>query len=126
MKTIIYFFQYIFVIIFFSLFKILGLKKSSYLGGKIFEKIGPLFRSKIIIDRNLKKAFPNVKQRKTVLITKMMWNNYGRVFAEYMFIKDFRSEKYSSNIHIEGSDILDNFKKKKSTSGICFRTFCKF
>ena len=126
MKTIIYFFQYIFVIIFFSLFKILGLKKSSYLGGKIFEKIGPLFRSKIIIDRNLKKAFPNVVQQKTDLITNMMWNNYGRVFAEYMFIKDFRSKKYSSNIQIEGSEILDNFKKKKSTSSIYFGTFCKF
>ena len=23
----------------------------------------------------------------------MMWNNYGRVFAEYIFIKDFRNGK---------------------------------
>ena len=126
MKTIIYFFQYIFVIIFFSLFKILGLKKSSYLGGKIFEKIGPLFRSKIIIDRNLKKAFPNVVQQKTDLITNMMWNNYGRVSAEYMFIKDFRSKKYSSNIQIEGSEILDNFKKKNQQAVFISGHFANF
>ena len=112
MKTIIYFFQYIFVIIFFSLFKILGLKKSSYLGGKIFEKIGPLFRSKIIIDRNLKKAFPNIEQRKTDLITNMMWNNYGRVFAEYMYIKDFRVGKLKSNIELIGDEVLEEIKQQ--------------
>ena len=126
MKTTIYFIQYIFVIIFFSLFKILGLKKSSYLGGKIFEKIGPLFRSKIIIDKNLQKAFPYVDQRKTDLITNMMWNNYGRVFAEYMFIKDFRSKKYSSNIQIEGSEILDNFKKKNQQAVFISGHFANF
>ena len=37
-----------------------------------------------------------------------MWNNYGRVFAEYMFIKDFRSGKLSQNIEIEGQEILKN------------------
>ena len=27
-----------------------------------------------------------------------MWNNYGRIFAEYIFIKEFRFGKLSSNI----------------------------
>ena len=40
-----------------------------------------------------------------------MWNNYGRVFAEYMFIKDFRFEKIDSKIEIVGQEILDEIKK---------------
>ena len=60
MKIIKYFIQFIFVIIFFSLFKILGLRFSSAFSGKIFEIIGPLFRSKNLIHSNIKKAFPNI------------------------------------------------------------------
>ena len=40
MKIIKYFLQFLFIVIFFSLFKILGLNISSALGGKLFEKIG--------------------------------------------------------------------------------------
>ena len=111
MKIIKYFFQFIFIIIFFSLFKILGLKFSSALGGKIFEIIGPLFRSKKLIHSNIKKAFTDINLKKLNQMTKLMWNNYGRVFAEYMFIKDFRFEKIDSKIEIVGQEILDEIKK---------------
>ena len=112
MKIIKYFLQFLFIIIFFSLFKILGLSISSALGGKLFEKIGPLFRSKKLIHSNLKKAFPDISLDHLNGITKMMWNNYGRVFAEYMFIKKFREDRSNKNIIIEGQEILEDIKKK--------------
>ena len=112
MKIIKYFLQFLFIIIFFSLFKILGLNISSALGGKLFEKIGPLFRSKKLIHSNLKKAFPDISLDHLNGITKMMWNNYGRVFAEYMFIKKFREDRSNKNIIIEGQEILEDIKKK--------------
>jgi len=112
MKIIKYFLQFLFVIIFFSLFKILGLNISSSLGGKLFEKIGPLFRSKKLIHSNLKKAFPDISLEHLNGITKMMWNNYGRVFAEYMFIKEFREDRSNKKIIIEGQEILEDIKKK--------------
>ena len=111
MKYFNYFFQFIFVILFFSLFKILGLNFSSKIGGKLFEKIGPLFRSKKLIHANIKRALPHISQENLNEIVKLMWNNYGRVFAEYIFIKDFRNGKYSSNIKIEGQDILEKIKQ---------------
>ena len=111
MKYFNYFFQFIFVMFFFSLFKILGLNFSSKIGGKLFEKIGPLFRSKKIIHANIKRALPQISQENLNEIVKLMWNNYGRVFAEYIFIKDFRNGKYSSNIKIEGQDILEKIKQ---------------
>ncbi|WP_435116138.1 lysophospholipid acyltransferase family protein [Candidatus Pelagibacter bacterium nBUS_49] len=111
MKLIKYFFQFLFIIFFFSLFKIFGFKISSKIGGKLFEIIGPVFRSKKLIHTNIKKAFPKNNSVEIKKLTKLMWNNYGRVFAEYMFIKDFRFEKIDSKIEIVGQEILDEIKK---------------
>ena len=111
MKYFNYFIQYIFVIIAFTLFKICGLRISSTIGGKIFEKIGPLFRSKKIIHKNIKRALPDINNQNLETLTRLMWNNYGRTFAEYIFLKDFRIGKFSSNIEIEGKEILEKIKK---------------
>ena len=112
MKPIKYFLQFIFTIIFFTIFKILGPKLSSNLGGILFERIGPLFRPKKLIHSNIKKAIPEINDKNLGLITSSMWNNYGRVFGEYIFISEFRNGKLSSSIEIEGKEILDEIKKK--------------
>ena len=112
MKLFKYFLQFIFVILFFGLFKIMGLKKSSFISGKLFELIGPYFRSKRVIFANIKKAYPNIQKEEMEDLTSSMWNNYGRVFAEYMFIKDFRSGKFDDLFEIEGQKILENIKKQ--------------
>ena len=111
MKQTKYFFQFLFFIFFFFLFKILGFKLSSRIGGKLFEIIGPLFRSKQLINSNIKKAIPDVNLKNINKITKLMWNNYGRVFAEYVFIKNFRNGNLNSRIKIEGQDVLDEIKR---------------
>ena len=113
MKYFNYFLQFLFVIFFFSLFKILGLNISSKIGGKLFEKIGPLFRSKKLIQKNIMRAFPLISDKNLNQFVRLMWNNYGRIFAEYIFIKNFRNGKYNSNIKIEGQDILEKIKETK-------------
>ena len=110
MKIFKYFLQFLFIVFLFLIFKILGLKISSALGGKLFEKVGPLFRSKELIHSNLKKAFPRINLENLNKVTKLMWNNYGRVFAEYMFIKQFREDVTNKNIIIEGQQILEDIK----------------
>ena len=112
MKYIKYFIQFLLSVIFFLLFKILGVNFSSKLSGKIFEIIGPYFRSKKLIHANIKRALPNISNKDLNKITKLMWNNYGRTFAEYIFIKDFRYGKLESNIVIEGQKIIDDLKDK--------------
>ena len=113
MKNIKYFFQFILIIIFFFVFKILGIKLASNFSGKIFQIIGPLFKSKRLIYSNIKKALPNINANELNEIYTSMWNNYGRVFAEYMFIKKFRQGRLSDNIVIEGREILENIKRNK-------------
>ena len=110
MRDLKYFFQFILIIFSFSIFKIIGAKYASSLSGKIFEIIGPYFRSKKIIDTNIKIAFPDISDDNLNKIKNSMWNNYGRVFAEYMFIKNFRTGNLKSKIKIEGKEILDEIK----------------
>ena len=81
------------------------------IGGKLFETIGPIFRSKELISSNIKKAMPNVDSKDLKKISRLMWNNYGRIFAEYVFIKSFRSGKLNTRISVQGQDILDKIKK---------------
>ena len=108
MKYIKYFTQFLLTIVCLIIFKILGPRISSNICGKIFEAIGPFFRSKKIIESNIKKAFPDMNFSDTNRISSQMWNNYGRVFAEFMFIKEFRDGKLSKNIEVEGQDIIDD------------------
>ena len=107
MKLIKYFLQFLLVIFSFIIFKILGPKTSSKLSGIIFEKIGPFFRSKTIIHSNIKRAIPNINEYEIKKIEVSMWNNYGRIFAEYMFLKNYRFGELSSKININGKYILD-------------------
>ena len=111
MKHIKYFLQFVLVITSFIIFKILGPNLSSSISGKIFEFVGPFFRSKKIIHSNIKRGISDINSKDLKKITKLMWNNYGRLFAEYMFIKDFRCGKLSQKIQIHGNEIIDEIVK---------------
>ena len=110
MKYLKYFIQFILAFLCFIIFKILGPSLSSRLSGKFFEKVGPFFRSKKIIYSNIKRAYPNIEIKQITNIANSMWNNYGRVFAEFMFMREFRSGKLSQNLEIVGQNILENIK----------------
>ena len=111
MKNIKYFFQFIFILIFFIIFKIVRLKISSELGGKIFRLVGPFFRSKNLIRKNIKRALPEISPKEVKNIINMMWDNYGRTFAEYMFLKNYRENLNEAKVMVEGKGVLDEIKK---------------
>ena len=111
MKSIKYFIQFLIILIFFLIFKIIGLKYASYFSGRVVSLVGPFFRPKDLIKSNILKALPNLHQSDLHKISKNMWNNYGRILAEYIFIKDFRKSKFQDNVEIKGQEILDQIKK---------------
>ena len=110
MKSIKYFTQFLIISILFLIFKILGLRLASFFSGKIISFVGPFFRSRDLITSNILKALPDLKKNELRDITKKMWNNYGRILAEYIFIKDFRSSKLINNIEVIGQEVLDKIK----------------
>ena len=98
MKIIRYFLEFILVIFFFLVFKIIGLKLSSDLGEIIGKYFGPLFRKRTIAKKNILIAFPNFNEKSINEMIDRMWKNIGRIFGEY--------------IHINKFSIIDNSKKK--------------
>jgi len=113
MDKIKYFLQFIIILILFFLFKLLGLKYSTRFSGNLMTILGPMFRSNKIIISNLTKAFPKLSLQEKKILSKKMWFNYGRILAEYMYIKYFREKKKFSNlITIENQNILEKIKKE--------------
>ena len=116
MKTIKYFFEFITVITLFFVFKIIGLKNASNLGGMIGKFFGPLFRSKSITKENIKIGLGEISKKNEKEIINGMWSNIGRTFAEYVFLKDFKFNKIKFNhIEINGTKYLDEIKKNNQS-----------
>ena len=110
MKTIKYFFEFIFIITSFFIFRIVGYKNASNLGEFIGKKIGPIFRSKTRIQKNLENSNIGNSAKEREIIAKNMWGNYGRILSEYIFIKHFRKNNLSKFLEVEGSEILNEIK----------------
>ncbi len=111
MNNLKYFFQFLAIIILFLVFKLLGLKFSRILSSKIFKILGPIFRSNNVSYSNLSIAFPNMEEFQKKKIIDKMWGNYGKILAEYIFIKNFRnSKKFSENIIVENELELNSIK----------------
>ena len=108
MKSIKYFIQFLIISALFFIFRVLGLRLSSIFSKILFSLIGPLFRSKQVINQNILKAFPNLSKSEISKISKKMWENYGRILSEYIFMNEFRVK---NKIEIKGQEILDKIKK---------------
>ena len=93
MNNIKYLLQYLGIIFLFFIYKILGIKMSSTISGYIFWLFGPIFRSNKLAEKNLIKALPDSSITKRKKILKEMWFNYGKIFSEYMYLKNFRKSQ---------------------------------
>ena len=111
MKLIRYFFEYFFIIILFGLLRLLGYRIASEFGCFLGKTLGPLFRPKKIIKNNLIKFDNSLTPEKIRNISKEMWENYGRILAEYPFISSFRKGDLDKYIKIENKEKLEEIKK---------------
>ena len=113
MKLINYLLQFLFFLPLFMIFRLIGYKNSSNLGAKITSFLGPMFRKKTLILKNLNRAFPN-KEIDNEKKIKKIWENYGRILSDYIYLKDFRNGTKNNYINVEGREILNRIKNKKS------------
>ena len=110
MKIIKYFFEFIFIYALLIIFKIIGYKNASNLGAIIGKKIGPLFRSNTKIQNNLENSNIGSSREDRKSIINNMWGNYGRILAEYVYLKQFRKNNLNQFIEIEGLNYLNEIK----------------
>ena len=108
-----YFLQSIIVYFFFFIGKILGLNLSRKVFSYIFKIIGPTFRSKRLIESNIKNFSKNLSNEEIKKISNSMWKNYGMTFIEYVFLNYLR--KNNSHVKVENVENLQNLMKKNKS-----------
>ena len=127
MKILKYIFEAIFFYILFFIIKILGIKLGRKICSFLFLKFGIFFRSKNIINENISNVFKNISKEDANIIINSMWENYGYILAEYMYLDKFRLNKFSNlHIQIKGKEILDNVLKSKKPSIFISGHFANF
>ena len=109
MKIFKYFIQFTVVLSLFATFRIIGLRNASFMGSSLAKIFGPLLRSKRIIEKNLKICFKKIDQKEIKKISLGMWDNIGRTFSEYVFLKNFQ-KNHNNLIKLSGTEYLDEIK----------------
>ncbi|MCB9988847.1 MAG: lipid A biosynthesis acyltransferase [Rhodospirillales bacterium] len=115
MKNIRYFFEYIFIWLIMALFGLMALDAASALGGWLGRTIGPRLATSRKALANIKTALPGRDDQEYGEILAGMWDNLGRVMAEYPHLRQILSER----VELIGSDILETLKNDDQ-SGVVF------
>ena len=112
MRMFFYLIEFILIKLFFFILIIIGYKNGSNLGDFIGRLFGPIFRSKKLIENNLEQSGIVDKKNYNKIISKI-YGNYGRILAEYPFLKAFRNNKLNKFIEIDGLENLNKIKREK-------------
>ena len=111
MRKFFYLIEFILIKLFFFILIIIGYKNGSNLGDFIGRLFGPIFRSKKLIENNLEQSGIVDKKNYNKIISKI-YGNYGRILAEYPFLKAFRNSKLNKFIEIDGLENLNKIKRE--------------
>ena len=112
MRNFFYLIEFVLIKIFFFILIIIGYKNGSNLGNSIGRLLGPIFRSRKLIENNLDQSGIVNKKNYNSIISNI-YGNYGRILAEYPFLKAFRNNKLNKFIEIDGLENLNKIKKEK-------------
>ena len=112
MRKFFYLIEFILIKLFFFILIIIGYKNGSNLGNFIGRLFGPIFRSRKLIENNLDQSGIVDKEKYNTIIDKI-YGNYGRILAEYPFLKAFRNNKLNKFIEIDGLENLNKIKEEK-------------
>ena len=91
----------------FGAFAALPLDCASALGGAIGRLIGPFFGISERAPRNIRCAFPGSSESEIAGITRGMWDNLGRVTAEYPHLRKIRVFEPGGRVETLGFEYID-------------------
>lgn len=101
-KRIAYLLEAGFVYMFYGFFAVLPLDWASGIGGWIGRTVGPRLAASKKALRNIQNAFPDNSDADNRVILRDMWDNLGRVMAEYPHL-----ERIKDRVEIVGQDHID-------------------
>lgn len=92
----------------FAFFRLLPLDVASTLGGAVARTIGPRLGISKRARVNLRRAMPDLSEAEIARIVRGMWDNLGRVVAEYPHLDAFRPYEPGGRVTVEGArEVLD-------------------
>ena len=91
----------------FGAFAALPLDCASALGGAIGRLIGPFFGISERARRNIRCAFPGSSESEIARIIRGMWDNLGRVTAEYPHLRKIRVFEPGGRVETHGFEYMD-------------------
>lgn len=93
--------------LFFGLFGLLPTATASAIGGRLWRTIGPRLRINQRAVRNIDFAMPEISAAERDRIVRGMWDNFGRIFAEYPHIDDITKSGNDTRVEIAGRHHAD-------------------
>jgi KDO2-lipid IV(A) lauroyltransferase len=88
-------------------FRLLPLDAASAVGGWLGRLAGPRLGVTKRAQINLQRALPYLGEAEARLVMRGMWDNLGRVIAEYPHLEEFRVYGNDGRIEFVGDDIID-------------------
>jgi KDO2-lipid IV(A) lauroyltransferase len=91
----------------FGFFRLLPVDAASAVGGWLGRLVGPRLGVTKRAQINLQRALPYLGDAEARLVMRGMWDNLGRVIAEYPHLEEFKVYGNDGRIEFVGDDILD-------------------
>jgi KDO2-lipid IV(A) lauroyltransferase len=90
-----------------GLFRLLPVDAASALGGFLARTIGPRLGASKRAVINLRRAMPELSEAEISRIVRGMWDNLGRVIAEYPHLDRFRVYEQGGRVEHVGTELVD-------------------
>ena len=90
-----------------ALFEALPIDRASALGGWLGRTLGPRLGRTRIAERNLRHAFPDRSPAEIAAIVRAMWDNLGRVAAEFPHLGEINVYAGDGRVEAVGTEHLD-------------------
>ncbi|MBC8157721.1 MAG: lauroyl acyltransferase, partial [Alphaproteobacteria bacterium] len=94
----------------YGLFALLPLDWASALGGWVARTIGPMLPISNRAVHNVSRAFPEKSRAEVNGIVKQMWDNFGRVVAEYPHLAKFDVFAKDGRVEVVGVEYIDQLR----------------
>jgi len=91
----------------FAIFRLLPLDRASALGGFLARALGPRLGASKRAVRNIRRAMPETSEPRAREIVRGMWDNLGRVVAEYPHLAEFRVYQPGGRVEVVNDAIVD-------------------
>lgn len=93
--------------VFFSVFRLLPLDWASALGGALARTVGPFLGVSGHARRNIDRAFPELSKTEVASLVAGMWDNLGRLAAEYPHLRKIRVFEPGGRVDTHGFEHVD-------------------